>query len=299
MKKPNFLIVGAAKSGTTSLYSYLRQHQDIFMPLRKEPHYFVDDTGLGEEEAYLDLFSDWTTEKMAGEASTGYLYAPESPERIYKFLPAMKIIIILRNPVDMAFSLWRHQRRAPRRGEHLSFEKALEVEKDRMADPEATLPKGVWPPLYFYLHRGRYREQVERYLKIFPRDQIFLCLFEELQSDPSGLTRGIYRFLDVDSSFVPDIRVHNIGLEVRFRRFQDLLLSLQTSVGRWGNVPKALAKPLFSACFFLNAKPVDRMAPSTRAMLLRQYREDIVGLQELIHKDLSAWFAAGGNAEEY
>ena len=110
---PNFFIVGAAKSGTTSLAEYLKQHPEIFMSEFKEPHYFLPEGAMasnyyGTWDNYMSLFKDVRNEKAIGEASTGYLYYPESARMIINRIPDAKIIISLRNPVEMAFSLYQH-----------------------------------------------------------------------------------------------------------------------------------------------------------------------------------------------
>lgn len=122
MKLPTFLIVGAAKCGTTSLYEYLRQHPEVFMPRRKEPNFFAGPShgNRTTEAEYRALFADATSAKAVGEASVAYLYDPGSPRRIFEYLgPETRIVIMLRNPVDMVHALWGHMVRAG--GEKLSF----------------------------------------------------------------------------------------------------------------------------------------------------------------------------------
>src|SRR3954462_1224231 len=124
IRKPNFLIVGAAKSGTTSLFEYLRGHPDVFMPDVKEASYFAG-AGVKNEADYLALFREAGPARAVGEASGAYLYLPDTARAIHDLLgPRVRIIVILRNPIDMAYSLWGHMVREG--GEQLGFFDALE-----------------------------------------------------------------------------------------------------------------------------------------------------------------------------
>ncbi|MFC1812830.1 sulfotransferase domain-containing protein, partial [Thermodesulfobacteriota bacterium] len=184
---PNFLIVGAAKSGTTSLYSYLNQHPDIFMPKWKELSFFIGDPAgpihkVKKPEFFLRVFATVANQTAVGEASTSYLYDESAPKRIKEVLGAIKIIIVLRNPVDMAYSLYNHQVR--KEGETLeNFEAALEAEADRIRDPIFRKKCYGWHANYYYYHRGLYYEQVKRYLDVFGNENVIIFLFEDLADD--------------------------------------------------------------------------------------------------------------------
>ena len=167
MKFPNFFIAGAAKSGTTSLWRYLLQHPDIFMPsdiMYKEPAYFSDIKGMKDLNEYLSLFKNVTTEKMIGEASAAYLTSPESPERIREVVPDAKFIIMLRNPIDRAYSLYNWM--ACNGYEPIEiFEQALEIEETNRYENESF--KNSNPEYYYnylYFHSGLYSDQIKRFL---------------------------------------------------------------------------------------------------------------------------------------
>jgi hypothetical protein len=217
---PNFFIVGAAKSGTTSLLQYLRQHPDIFMPADialKEPSYYCDTYGVESYAAYLSLFfKDATTQKWIGEASTPYLTSPESARKIYDAVPDARIIILLRNPVDRAYSLWKwmHAYGYEPIG---FFEEALEAEfYSRKDNPDfmRKFQKGgstyYWDFLYF--HSGLYFDQVKRYVDLFPKKHLAVIIFEEFIERPLQFVRDLYKFLGVDTQFRPEIKIHNEGV---------------------------------------------------------------------------------------
>ena len=209
MVLPNFLIIGAAKAGTTSLYSYLKQHPQIYMSAVKEPRFFAPEiytdynnvarSGVKEVpftlEEYEQLFADVTTEIAIGEASTEYLYFPDVAARIKERIPEVKLIAILRNPVERAFSAFCYQLRDDY--EPLTFEAALEVESERI--------KQGYRQGWHYQKVGFYYEQVKRYLDTFEPEKIKIYLHEELIGNSIGVTQDIYSFLGVDTNFVPNL----------------------------------------------------------------------------------------------
>ena len=155
---PNFLIVGAAKSGTTSLYEYLRQHPAVFMPKWKELSFFIGDHfgplhKVKRPEYYRKVFDKVQNESAVGEASTSYLYDESAPKKIKEGLGLINIIIILRNPVEMSYSLYNHQVR--KEGETLkTFEAALEAEEDRIKDLTFRKKSYGWHANYYYYHQN-------------------------------------------------------------------------------------------------------------------------------------------------
>ena len=206
---PNFFIVGAGKSGTTSLWVYLTQHPEVYMhPTIKEPSFFCNLCGCRDFDAYLRLFADVQEEKAVGEASHAYLTSPESAAWIQKVYPEAKIIITLRNPVDRAYSLYNWMIREGYEWVY-PFEKALVAEKDRIADEYFKYNNPQYYYNYLYFNSGLYAEQINRYLELFSKKQILFILFEDLKTNPVSTTKQVYEFLGVDSSFVPKIEIHN------------------------------------------------------------------------------------------
>ena len=197
---PDFLILGAQKAGTTALYAYLRWHPQVTGPSFKEVSFFDRHYARGERwyRAHLPIRRNG----IVGEASPSYLFHPLAPERVARMLPRARLIALLRNPVDRAFSHYQHEVALGR--EELSFEDAMAAEDERM---QGELERMLVDPTYFsyawwnytYAARGRYAEQLERWLAAFPRDQLLVLFTEELAADTAGTYRRVLDFLGVDA----------------------------------------------------------------------------------------------------
>ena len=208
---PNFFIVGAARCGTTSLWEYLRQHPDIYMPPvieQKEPSFFCDLYGVEWWDFYLTLFEAGKGKKRIGEASTPYMSSPESASQIKAVVPDAKIIITLRNPVVRAYSLykWMHHNGYEKLP---SFREALDAEPKRKNDEAFKTNNGQYYYNFLYFESGLYHDQVKRYLDLFPRNQIHISIFEEFIKEPLQGVQHLFRFLEVDAGFAPRIEVCN------------------------------------------------------------------------------------------
>lgn len=297
-KLPNFLIVGAAKAGTTSLYYYLSKHPQVFMSKVKEPNFFSsisghsDFNGPGDSEAekgsiktfekYSKLFLNANGSKVTGECSGSSLYYYESViPKIKQYLGEdVKIFIVLRNPIDRAYSSFMHLCRDGR--EDLSFEQALDAEEDRI--------KGNWELIWHYKSVGLYSNQVKAYLENFKNVKV--SLLEDLKEKPDYFMKELYNFLDVDSEFVPDdldTKYNESGIP-RYRPLYNFLNK--------PNVFKSLVKNFFPKNFRIKLKnkfmhklliKAEGMNDDTRAHLINFYKEDIIKLQKLIDRDLSNW----------
>jgi hypothetical protein len=289
---PNFLIVGAAKSGTTSLYEYLRQHPDVFMPKWKELSFFIGDHygplhKVKKPEYYKKVFDKVKNELAIGEASTSYLYDESAPKKIKEVLGLTKIIIILRNPVEMSYSLYNHQVR--KEGETLkTFEEALEAEEDRLRDLAFRKKCYGWHANYYYYHRGLYYEQVKRYLDTFPKQNVLILLFEELAEDAVQVTQRVFKFLGVNDSFVPVVGVHNpAGQILNIPRFwEDTGLFQKTASFVFSKNPIRKIPHLLRNIGRRPPKPINA---ETAQKLKERFCDDISSLEKLIGKDLSAW----------
>ena len=203
-KMPNFLIIGAPRSGTTTLYEELKRHPQIFMSSIKEPMFFAvegasepfhspkDNQGIRDLEVYCSLFQGVRGEKAIGEASPLYLYSPKAPYRIKHYIPNVKLIAILRNPVDRAYSHFLHHRLLGYEG-LADFREAVEAEEKR--------EQMGWSPYWLYRKQGLYGEQLARYLSIFQSEKMKVFLFEDLVQDPDGLFQNIVQFLGLERSF--------------------------------------------------------------------------------------------------
>src|SRR5829696_2330778 len=206
MTMPNFFIVGAQKAGTTSLYHYLNQHPQVYMSPIKEPFFFdheLDSKGevvrrefeghrqptrFTNIEEYSTLFDGARGEKVIGEATPLYIYAPETAERIERYVPGAKSIALLRNPADRAYSAFLY---AVRMGvEPLTdFAQALREEPLRM--------RNGWHYIFHYRSRGLYYQQLKRYYMVFGRERLGVWLYEDMREDPASVAQSVFRFLEV------------------------------------------------------------------------------------------------------
>lgn len=211
---PNFLVAGAAKCGTTSLFDYLRQHPDIFMPPDlKEPHYFcyadremnfigpdgrvpfINKSAITKLARYEDLFVAGSGAPLRGEASATYIYWPETASRVAAYAPTMKLIFILRHPVDRAYSAFNHLKRLFL--EPLDFQSAIAAEAERTAQNYGFM--------WRYMAGGRYAFQLQPFLKAFPREQIHILLFEDLKTNPEAAVHDVLRFLGARTDVILDL----------------------------------------------------------------------------------------------
>ena len=203
-RAPSFLVLGAQRSGTTTLYRHLTAHPWIAAALRKEVHYFDFQFAKGRRWylAHFPPARPWRRDGglLTGEGSPYYLVHPLAPGRVHAFNPAMKLIVLLRNPVDRAWSHYRHE---VRRGfESLEFEAALEAEPERLAGAEEQLRQG---PHYYsfahhhfsYLDRGRYAHYLRAWLDRFPKNQLLILDSADLFRDAEGVVNRAFAFLEV------------------------------------------------------------------------------------------------------
>ncbi len=271
MTDPNFLIVGAQKSGTTSLARWLRCHPDLAMPEMKELHYFSHPVRhQGGLEGYRRYFAGLPEVAALGEATPEYLYRTEVPRRIVDVLGPVRCIAVLRNPVDRAYSSWLHGLRLGQVPP--TFEEALDDEDRRLA-----LEQWGWGAL---ADRGYYARQLRRYEKHMGRDRIHVELFDDLRSEPEAVLARVFTFLGLDPSPQPrSFKAYNVAsrsvlpgvMQRRIQRIKD------RRVRQW--LRKRTMRPY-------TPPP---MHPDTRTRLLEQFREPNRQLAEWLGRDLSAW----------
>ena len=305
MTMPNFFIVGAQKAGTTSLYHYLNQHPQVYMSPIKEPFFFdheIDSRGeivqrefgghhqpprFSNLKEYRALFRGVKDEAAIGEATPLYIYAPGAAERIRTHVPEARSIALLRNPADRAYSAFLYALRIG--AEPLTdFAQALREEPRRIDNG--------WHYVFHYRTRGLYYEQLKRYYELFNKERIGVWLYEDLKDEPAKVSQSAFRFLGIEETFTPDTSSrHNPAGVPASEYARAAMKATDTTVGVLRKVvaPTSRILPMVlkvrravQSQVLTEPPPID---PGIRAELIRWYKEDILKLQDLIRRDLSAW----------
>lgn len=286
MTVPNFIVIGVAKAGTTSLYRYLDQHPEIYMCPEKGTNFFGYEDARAwtwHEEGeppllrhfrvhtfaeYEAAFAGATDELAVGEVSPQYFRCPTAARRIHERIPGAKLVANLRNPADRAFSGFLMR---TRRGEVVG-----DVYKE--LTPDAS-----------HVKEGFYFERMKRYFDAFPREQIRTYLFEDFRRDPAAIVQDLCGFLGVDTAFVPDTAVrHNPANVPRSATLNRVFYHPAVIRGAKSVLPQRVqttAKRLRQR----NLRTAPTFPADLRADLLGLYRDDILKLQALLDRDLSTW----------
>ncbi len=290
---PNLLIIGAAKAGTSALHVYLNEHPQIFMTKPKEPRFFLvwenqEQMRVHEKEnrpvfnayntleKYTALFAEGKYHPIRGESSPQYLSYLHCAAKISKLIPNVKIIAVLRNPVDRAFSNYVMYKNW--RVEKKNFEEAIEEE---LKNGRLSCIQDLR-----YLSLGKYVEQLKPYLSLFPANQLKICLYDDFKTSPENFLKDIFDFLGVDNTFIPKIETrHNVSFIRRYAEKPkiDKLLNVTRRGFRKLNITfleRAIQqhrfyKPLFKA--------------EVRKKIINYYVDEISQLERLLNKDLSGW----------
>lgn len=306
--KPNFFIVGAPKCGTTSLHEYLQRHPDIFMPFYKEPHFFGSDL-IGSRfmqfrdkpNKYLRLFRDVTTESRIGESSPWYLVSKNAAKEIKAYNPNAKIIMILRNPVDMMYSMWS-QFRYSGNEQIEDFEEALSAEPTRKQGHRIRRAAHCVTGL-FYREMATYSTQVKRYYDVFGEDNVKVIIFDDFKNDTAGVYTDVLKYLEIDPSFTTSFDVVNPNKEVRMEWLQRMVLGTGFSLMLLKDrlTYMATTNSLFPYSYrtravkgVINAytkyEKRSPLTPELRQTILTEFTEEIDTLSQLLDRDLSHWY---------
>jgi Sulfotransferase family len=290
---PTFVIIGAPKAGTTALYWYLAEHPQVFMSRMKETNFFafgLDDRNelvYGDPElhrfpvrslaAYRDLFAGAGDAIAVGEASPIYLECPQAADRMRALVPDARIVCILREPVDRAWS------------DYLMYLRARDRRIDLSRDLTSSAP---WAqPTSHWMRIGRYHEALSRYIRAFGRDRIDVFLFDDLREDPLRFVRRVYTAIGVDPDFEPDMHTpHNVGGMPSSRAIERLLTnkSLRRMVDPW--VPRRAAD-LARRVRTRNLRKPPSLPPDLKRELGQHFREDIEATSRLIGRNLDHWLS--------
>lgn len=312
-KLPNFIIVGAAKSGTTSLYNYLDEHPDVYMSPIKEPNHFSSDIEpekfnkafkkherekridldeylngnmdyklwgdyVQKWEQYRKLFKNVKHEKAIGEVSNSYLFSQVAAKNIIEKLPQVKIIMMLRNPMERAFS---HYLANMRDGKTIkNFREEVES--------NYTLETREWGKKYLYIELGMYYQQVKRYLDVFPRENIKMYLYDDYKKDSVLLVKDLFRFIGVNPNVTIDFSKKYNESKIPKNKYFNFIISKS-------GIKKSAIKlfPLeyrekIKSMFFTNEKK-PKLSVEDKKFLLGIYREDIKNLSHVMNRDLHTW----------
>jgi hypothetical protein len=299
-RRPNFVILGAPKCGTTALSEYLRDHPQVFVSRPKEPHYFCDDwdyyyaPGQRTEEHYLRLFDDATDAHLAvGEASVWYLYSTTAARNIAAFDPAMRVIVMVRNPVELVPSL-HSQLRYVLDEDEPDPERAWDLQESRAAG--ANLPATVRVPEFLqYGAAARLGAQLQRVYEHLPREQVKVLVMDDLKTDTGAVYRDALAFLGV-----PD------DGRTEFPRVNENKVHQRPAVARLTQRPPAplvaVAKGVKRVAGIERLGVLDRVRRTNRQVTRREdispefadrlrayFRDDVALLSDLVGRDLSAW----------
>ncbi|MDJ1181872.1 sulfotransferase family protein [Roseofilum casamattae] len=295
-KSPNFLIIGVQKSGTTSIYNYLKQHPQVYMSSVKETNFFARDPNKAPSdrplrhptqkridtwEKYCDLFAEVTDEIAIGEASPNYMvnYSVATAQ-IKRRIPNAKLIAILRNPSDRAYSDYlMHVRDA------IGKPRSLVEQIEQKGKASATLRKGF------------YGEHLTAFYQEFDPAQIRVFLYEDLRKNSAKMMQEIYRFIGVDATYQPDTsarsQVAKLPKNQTFNQLLNTRNPLRETAAKVLNslLPATTVQNLRDRLNNLNRSQakIPPLDPGDRQILIDFYRDDILKLQALINRDLSSW----------
>ena len=288
MTVPNFMIIGVAKAGTTSLFRYLDQHPQVFMCPMKGTNFFGYEDACAWRpdegdppllrhfqvrtfDAYEAMFAGASGEIAVGEASPQYFRCPTAARRIRQCLPEVKLVASLRNPADRAFSGFLMR---TRRGE-----KVKSVYDELNSDSSHVI-------------EGFYYRRLKRYFDIFPRRQVKICVFEEFKRDPRAVLADLFAFLGVDRNFVPDTSVRHNPAGVPKSRLMNRLYYNPIVIRAAKAVLPANMQGVAKRLRGQNLQLPPKCPADLRADLLRLYRDDILKLETLLDRNLSMWLGA-------
>ncbi|MGZ8794278.1 MAG: sulfotransferase family protein [Gaiellaceae bacterium] len=310
-RRPDTFIVGAPKSGTTSLYEYLEGHPDVFMSPVKEPFYFSPDVVSGrprftfgeDESEYLSLFANARQEKRAGEASVRYIFSREAPRLIREFQPDARIVAILRNPIDILYA--GHNERVSIGTESLlDFEEALSADAERL-EGRRLRPgsNALWAT---YRPTARHGDNLANWLSIFPRHQMHVIIFDDFAADTPGAFRRLLEFLEVDPDYRPaSFSARRQSHRPRGGMVRALIRNPAARLVSHSVLPRLLGRSTASRIVWrFRQSPINRgryerppLAPELRSRLIEEFRPDVTRLSELLGRDLvDLWLGDGEQA---
>lgn len=298
LKGPDFIIVGAMRSGTTAMTTYLGEHPEILITRHKEPGYFATDFPMiryvTKESDYRKLFrTKKKSARIAGEGSVWYLYSEEALENIHRFNPTIKIIIMLRNPMQAIVSQYEHNKLFFAENTD-TLEEALRLQEERLAGRSMPKKQSLHPRMYQYEQIAKLGWQVQRAMQIFPRKQIKIILFEDFVSHTKAVYEDLLAFLGVASDNRIVFPKMNPRRMYRYPRLTwplfkmlNILSKIRVKMGILTNtrilalLDSILTRPV--------PKTRNNMSPTSCRELIETFRDDLNLLSELLHRDVRGW----------
>ncbi len=290
-QNPDFFVIGAYRSGTTSLYRSLGQHPDIFVPIVKEPNFYAVDgnpdasielraRSVVDRSAYDALYRDALDHQRTGDLSPEYLRNPVVAERLHRDHSTAPLVAILRNPIERAWSDYlMHRRDGTERA--ASFADALKEQDARRVGADRMAPH--------YIDSGMYAAQIRRYRQCFPTDQLLIRLYDDLVEDRGRLLRDVFGHIGVDDSFtvVGDDPVNASGVPTN--RIAASALRVKATISpHLGRGVVERIRPTWDR-YLRRSLVKPQLADGDREQLIEIYRDDVIALAELIDRDLSGW----------
>jgi hypothetical protein len=298
---PDFLIAGVPKAGTTALYAALLRHPQLFLPETKEPKFFLTDGppptrgGPGDVQTYQEnvwrrsdyeaLFAPAPLGAVRGEATPFYLYSQPAQRRIRQLIPDVKLILVLRDPVDRAHSNWAHLWAAGLEPE-ADFLRACELEPQRRA--------AGWAPFWHYIGLGQYGSQLQHLLGLFPREQILIVRYRDLRDSAAATLDRVCAFLGVTPGVIDQVPSENVSSHVANTPFNAMVRLLLRTGGRFGHhfpVPmrQAARGPLLAVLHRQHQGRRPRLTRAERVALVPHFTDDIRQLEELTGSSFGDW----------
>jgi Sulfotransferase domain len=296
MIKPNTFIIGVQKAATTSLYNWLAQHPDICGPSSiKDFPFFIKEEYLNKGIEYLEkeyLKGGYLNQKIILHGCVQYMFEEKAIENIFEFNSKAKLICVLRNPTDRALSAYKFFKKLNK--EKRSFKSALNFENECM--------KGTFQQKHDFTYKahGLYAQQLERVYKKFKKEQVLILLYEDVTDNPQLIINQAFKFLNVDSSFIPEFKVLNTTGEIKYKILQNIFFNKSKFKKL---IVDNLVDPILPihkrakikwAFTDWNTKKKDIKSKETEfekeILFLKNYfKEDILKLEKLIERNLDAW----------
>jgi len=297
MRKPDFYIVGGYKCGTSLMHQFLRQHSEIFMPEVKEIYHFGSDLTFKypkvTKKEYLEFFAGAKNEKRIGDATAAYLISRNAAKEIKQFNPCAKIIIMLRNPVDMIYSL--HSEMVYQGYELIKdFSSAINAEDARRQGKHISSYIRCPVENLYYLKVPLFTCQVKKYFDVFGRENVHIIIFDDLKRDTAEEYRKTLQFLGVCEQFQPNFKIVNPNKSVRSEKIRDFLKTLPPKYKQLGKAIfpfRMLRGKIIRGLLFMNTRYVNRppMPEKLENELKMYFKSEVNQLSTLLKRDLTSW----------